>query len=137
MDAWRNTKETAQMVRRDERTVRRWCAPGGQLDGIALRDQDGQWQIPLAWIEEWLGAHAEPEGGTLLANEQYAAVMEVLREEVGAAVRNEMDALRLDLAAAREDTRRSEERRDQQLMAAIRALQEARIPWWRRLFNRR
>jgi hypothetical protein len=134
-DTWRTITEAAEQIPRDERTLRRWCAKGGPLHTVALRDTEGQWRIPQLWIDEWLAANSRP-GETVPATQQYASVVELLRAEIAAAVRSEIDALRRELAAARDETRRSEEGRDLQLLAAIRALQEARRPWWRRIFRR-
>lgn len=97
---WRTIKEAAEQIPRDERTIRRWCAKGGALHTVALRGEDGQWMIPQEWIDDWLAENApidKPE--TMPAIRDYTAGMEALRQEIGAAVQNEVAQLHRQLAA--------------------------------------
>jgi hypothetical protein len=130
MGDWLTVREAAALIPRDERTIRRWCGPGGPLHTIALRDTDGQWRVPQEWVDAWLAEHTEAEAeADLPVTEQYGAVIEALREEIKRAVRAEMGALRQELLA----TRKEMARRDELLIAA---LQEAKKPWWRKVFQR-
>lgn len=159
------TKEVATIVKRDERTVRRWCQEvDGPLHVIAIRDSEGQWRIPQSWVDQWLTDHTDdkralavtdtrpilaedvlerlaeklgPVLAPVIAEKVNAAVSEAIApfSEKIATIQSEMQTIR-----ARADV--AETKRDQQnvefaksQMELRRELEKANRPWWRKLLG--
>ncbi len=141
--------EVAKRVKRDARTVRRWCSePKGRLYNIALRDQEGAWRVPEEWVVQYEKEHPPatitpmsvmgmPADNALVLLDGFLAEYRKDREDDRAEMaelRREVQELRAMLAERHVDARR----RDEQTDAAItewrelkEALKASKRPWWR------
>lgn len=159
------TKEVAALVKRDERTVRRWCQEqDGPLHVIAIRDSEGQWRVPQSWVDQWLTDHADDRRALTVADTRPILGDDVLErladklgpvlaptiaEKVNAAVSEAIAPFNEKLATVQSELQTvrvradvAEQKRDRQniefakgMMELRQELAKANRPWWRKLLG--